>query len=168
MDTNNQGYKGDFEGANANGVSANETSSGYSSIDNLDKIRRRQRGKAVRGRAAATKEAAPRKKIRKNRSLFMEYVCHWYIILLSFIMCFPAYMAEAFLGSLFIAKGITPFWSALLTMFVGGFIATFPFLILNIVLVVRKKYYAIPVQIIVMELLGLSFYLYHKMAIMFV
>ncbi len=166
MDTNNQGYNGDLTDENTNGLSANEKSANYSLTDGLDKIRKRQSGKTVRGKDTVSKTVTPRKKVRKKRSLFMEYVCHWYIILLSFIMCFPAYMGEIFLGSLFIAKGVPLFWSALLTMFIGGLIATFPFLILNIVLVVRKKYYAIAVQLITMELLGLAFYLYHKMAIM--
>ena len=166
MDTNNQGYNGDFKNENAGMVPADGIPSGYSSSANLDKIRQRQRGKVVRGKAIDTKTAS-RRKVRPKRSLLMEYVCHWYVILLSFIMCFPAYMGEIFLGSLFIAKGVSPFWSALLTMFIGGIIATFPFLILNILLVARKKkYYAIAVQLITMEFLGLAFFLYHKMAIM--
>lgn len=107
--------------------------------------------------------ARKRKKLRPRKSLFKEYVTHWYVFVLCIFMCVPAYLAEIFLGSLFMAKNITPFFSALLTMFAGGFIATFPLLILNIVLLFKKKYYAIAVQIIALQSLGLLFYLYNKM-----
>lgn len=159
MNTNGQEYNGD----NAENLSsAIGKMSDNPSSDALAKIRQRQRGKVVRGNAEK-----PRKKVNKNRSLFMEYVYHWYVVLLSLIMCFPAYLAEIFLSNLFIAKSIPPFWAALLTMLVGGFIATFPLLILNIVLVARKKYYAIAVQLVLMEFLGLAFFLHYKMAMAF-
>ncbi len=105
----------------------------------------------------------PRKpKPRPTRSLFMEYVKHWYVIVISIMMCFPAYMLQIFLGNLFIAKKVPAFASALLTMFLGGLTATLPFLILNIILTARKKYYAIAVQLIAMMSLGMAFYLHYK------
>ena len=101
-----------------------------------------------------------------KRSLFKEYLHSWYVWLITLIMCVPAYMIEIFLGSLFVAKNVPAMVAALLSMFLGGFIACIPLLILNIYLIVKKKkYYAIGVQIIAIELLGLLFYLYSKVAI---
>ena len=108
------------------------------------------------------------KKFRRiaRRSLFKEYLHSWYVFLITLIMCVPAYMIEIFLGSLFVAKNIPPMVAALLSMFLGGFIACIPLLVLNIYLIAKKKkYYAIAVQIIAIELLGLLFYLYSKIAI---
>ena len=101
----------------------------------------------------------------KKRSLFMEYVHAWYVFLITLLVCAPAYMTEIFLGSLFVAKNVPPMVAALLTMFFGGFIATLPLLVLNIYLIAKKKkYYAIAVQIIAIELLGLLFFLCSKIA----
>jgi len=149
MDTNNQ-----MPDNNNNPLSQ------YSEIINSEKPRAR--------RAASDRVKKGKKKTRKivKRSLFKEYVRHWYVILISIMMFFPAYMLEILLGNFFIAKNIPPFGAALLTMFLGGLIATLPLLALNIYLIVRKKkYYAIAVQIILMELLGIIFYLYSKIVV---
>lgn len=111
------------------------------------------------------KSIKKRKKLVK-RSLFKEYLHGWYVFLITVIMCVPAYVAEIFLCSLFVAKGTVPMVAALLSMFLGGFIACIPLLVFNIYLIIKKKkYYAIAVQIIAIELLGLLFYLYSKVAI---
>ena len=152
MDINNQS-----SGEN-NPNDVRNTLDRYSEIINSD----RPRAKRV---ATSRKKRSAKRMIK--RSLFKEYVRHWYVIVISIMAFFPAYMLEILLGNLFIAKNIPPFLAALLTMFVGGFIATLPFLALNIYLIAKKKkYYAIAVQIIVMEIIGIVFYVYSKIALM--
>lgn len=104
---------------------------------------------------------------KKQKSLIAEYICHWYVILLCLVLYPIANMTQIFLNSFFLAKNMPGFLSALLTMFLGGLIATFPFLILNIVLAKRKKYYAIVVQIVTMELIGIVLYLKYKTSSIF-
>ncbi len=125
----------------------------------------RPSGRATAGRKSVSGTRTRRRKPVK-RSLAMEYLRHWYVILISMMTCVPAYMMEIFLANFFIARNVPPFVAALITMFIGGLIATLPLLALNIYLVVkRKKYYAIAIQIILMELLGIVFYLWNQISI---
>lgn len=92
-------------------------------------------------------------------SLFMEYIRHWYVLLITLLTCVPGFLMTAPIYTIFQLNAIKPFVSALLTMAVCGFVATLPMLILNILLVVRKKYYAIAVQICLFEFVGTLFFL---------
>ena len=99
----------------------------------------------------------------KKRSLMGEYLHYWYILVLTVLMCYPGYACEVLLYNVMLINGISAFGSALLSIFLGGLISTIPFLILNIVLCVKKKkYYAIAFQIALMEILGLVFFLYNQ------
>lgn len=102
---------------------------------------------------------------RHPRSLFIEYLRHWYVIILTVLMCFPAYAVEALAYSFLLVKKIPAFGAALISIGMGGFIATFPLLILNIILIVRRKYYAIAVQIALLELIGTAFFLVNQIGL---
>ncbi len=107
------------------------------------------------------------KRRKKQKPLIAEYICHWYVILLCAVLYPIANMSQIFLNNFFLAKNMSGFLAALLTMFLSGLIATFPFLILNIILAKRKKYYAIVVQIVTMELIGIVLYLKYKTSSIF-
>ncbi len=98
-----------------------------------------------------------------QRSLIKEYLRHWYVILLTVLMCYPGYASEVLLYNIMIMNNLAPFGAAIISIFLGGLISTVPFLILNIVLCVKKKkYYSIVFQIAVMEIIGMSFFLYNQ------
>lgn len=95
----------------------------------------------------------------KPKSLIKEYLRRWYVFLLTIIMCLPAYVGEVLLYNVFVLKGISAFLAGLMAIFIGGFIASIPLLILNIKLIAKKKkYYAIPVQIAVIEIIGMAIF----------
>lgn len=98
-----------------------------------------------------------------QRSLLGEYLHFWYILVLTVLMCFPGYIGEVFLYNYMIAKGLSAFGSAIIAIFLGGLICTLPFLVLTIILCVKKKkFYSIVFQISLMEILGLAFFLYNQ------
>lgn len=98
-----------------------------------------------------------------NRTLLKEYLHYWYMLLITAITCLPGYVIEIFLYNLMVAKKLSAFASATIAIFLGGLISTLPFLILNIVLCVKKKkYYAIVVQIAILEIIGMAFFLYNQ------
>ena len=102
-------------------------------------------------------------KPQMQRTLLGEYVHFWYILFITVLMCFPGYACEVLLYNVMLINKISPFGSALIAIFVGGLISTLPFLVLNIVLCVKKKkYYSIVFQISAMEIIGLSFFLYNQ------
>ena len=101
----------------------------------------------------------PRERGGFMSSLFMEYIRHWYVILITLFTCVPAFLMTAPIYTVFQLNAIKPFVAALLTIAVVGFVATLPMLILNILMVVRKKYYAIAVQICLFEAVGALFFL---------
>lgn len=106
------------------------------------------------------------KKKRPERSLFKEYIHYWYILLLTVITCFPGYIAEIIIFN-FMALGAMPaFMAGFLAILLGGLISTFPFFILNLVLFFkRKKRYAAVCQIVVMEFIGMIFFLYNQVVL---
>ncbi len=99
----------------------------------------------------------------RERTLFGEYLRYWYILILTVLMCYPGYACEVLFYNIMIINNLAPFGAAVISIFLGGLISTIPFLILNIVLCVKKKkYYAIVFQIAVMEIIGLAFFLYNQ------
>lgn len=110
-----------------------------------------------------SRQQGRRVKPQVKRTLMKEYLHFWYILVITVLMCFPGYASEVLLYNLMIVKGLSAFGAALIAIFLGGLISTLPFLILNIVLCVKKKkYYAIVFQIALMEILGLVFFLYNQ------
>ncbi len=108
-------------------------------------------------RQQAKKEAPAR------RTLMGEYIRKWYVLILTVLMCYPGYASEVLVYNTMIINKVGPFVAALVSIFAGGLISTIPFLILNIILCVKKKkYYAIVFQIAVMEILGMAFFLYNQ------
>lgn len=102
---------------------------------------------------------------RKNveRTLMGEYLHRWYILLLTILMFYPGYAAEILIYNTILMNGVPPFGAALLGILIGGIISTLPFLILNIVLCVKKKkYYAIVFQVAAMEIVGMAFFIYNQ------
>lgn len=98
--------------------------------------------------------------IKKPRSLFKEYLRRWYVFFFTLLMCLPAYVCEVLLYNIFVMKDITAFLAALMAIFIGGFVATIPLLIVNIKLIVKKKkYYAIVVQIALTEIIGMAIFI---------
>ena len=113
-------------------------------------------------------EIIARQHIRKRnpkvkRTLMGEYLRNWYVLVLTILMCVPGYVCEVILYNSMMAKGLSAFGAAFLAILLGGLITTLPFLILNIVLCVKKKmYYSIVFQVCLMEILGLVFFLYNQ------
>ena len=109
-----------------------------------------------------------RKRRRKNtgRSLGKLYLRHFYVFVLTALMCFPGYASEVLLYNMFIMKNIPAFLSAFSAMLLGGIVSTLPFLVLNIILVVKKKkYYAIAFQVIFTEIIGMIFFIYNQVGL---
>ena len=112
-------------------------------------------------RQQGKKKKTKTQKIRK--SLMSEYLHYWYILILTVLMCYPGYACEVLFYNVMLINELSPFVAAIISIFVGGIISTLPFLILNIVLCVKKKkYYAIAFQVAVMEITGLAFFLYNQ------
>ncbi len=98
-----------------------------------------------------------------RRTLTGEYLHYWYMLLITAVTCLPGYVIEVFLYNLMVAKKLSAFASATISIFLGGLISTLPFLVLNIVLCVKKKkYYAIVVQIVLLEIIGMVFFLHNQ------
>lgn len=102
-----------------------------------------------------------RKQVR-DKSLFMEYVSHWYVVILTILFLVPGYAVLPFALSFFMAKGISMFWASICAICVSGFIATLPMFILNIKLAARKKFYALAVQFILFDLAGTAFFIINR------
>ncbi len=101
----------------------------------------------------------------KPKSLIKEYLRRWYVFLFTIIMCLPAYVCEVLLYNVFVLKGISAFISGIMAIFIGGFVASLPLLVLNIKLISKKKkYYAIPVQIAVIEIIGMAIFVVSQTA----
>ena len=98
------------------------------------------------------------KKTNSNKTLWQEYVSHWYVWVINIFFLFPAYLILPFALSLFMTKSISIFWSSIFAICVSGFVATLPLLILNIRLAKRKKYYALAVQFVLFDLIGTIFF----------
>lgn len=99
----------------------------------------------------------------RERALIGEYLRYWYVLVLMVLMCYPGYACEVLFYNIMIINNLAPFGAAIISIFLGGLISTVPFLILNIILCVKKrKYYAIVFQIAVMEIIGLVFFLYNQ------
>ncbi len=107
-----------------------------------------------------------RRRKKTNISLGKHYLRHFYVFILTALMCFPGYASEVLMYNMFVMKGIPAFLSAIIAMLVGGIVSTIPFLVLNIILVVKKKkYYAIAFQIILIELIGMIFFIYNQVGL---
>ncbi|MBQ8588184.1 MAG: hypothetical protein IJ454_02205 [Clostridia bacterium] len=107
-----------------------------------------------------------RRRKKTNISLGREYLRHFYVFILTALMCFPGYAAEVLIYNMFVMKDMPPFLSAFVSMLVGGIVSTLPFLVLNIILVVKKKkYYAIAFQIMLVEIIGMVFFVYNQMGL---
>ncbi len=103
---------------------------------------------------------------KKQTTLIKEYIKHWYILLITVLTCFIGYAAEILIYSTLCTMNMPHFAAALIAIFLGGMLSTLPFLILNITLAVRKKkYYGIAVGIIVMEIIGMVFFVYNQVGI---
>ena len=101
-----------------------------------------------------------------QRTLVGEYVHYWYILLITLATCYAGYSFEVLLFNFITMSGLSAFVAALIAIFLGGLFSTLPFCILNIVLAAkRKKYYAIAVQVVVMELIGMFFFVYSRFTI---
>lgn len=105
---------------------------------------------------------------KTQTTIIREYIKRWYILLLTVITCFAGYAAEILIYSTFCTLSLPHFAAALIAIFVGGLISTLPFFVLNIVLAFKKKkYYAIAIQIIVMEIIGMAFFVYNQVGLNF-
>ena len=102
------------------------------------------------------------KKNTANKSLFKEYLLHWYVILINILFLFPAYVIMPFAVSFFITSGLHVFWAGIFSVCVSGFIGTFPMLILNIKLAARKKFYALAVQFVLFDVVGTVFFVINQ------
>jgi len=103
--------------------------------------------------------------MRRNiakKSLFKEYLSHWYVILINILFLVPAYMIMPFALSYFMTSGFSMFWSGILAICVSGFIGTLPMFILNIKLAFRKKFYALAVQFVLFDVVGTLFFVINK------
>ncbi len=106
-----------------------------------------------------------RKKKISQKSLFREYMSHWYVILLCILLMFPAYMILPLTISFFMTKGVAVFWSSLIGIATAGFVATLPLLILNIMLTCRRKYYALAVQFVLFDIIGTVFFVINQIGL---
>lgn len=97
-----------------------------------------------------------------KKSLFKEYISHWYVILINILFLFPAYMLLPLALSFFMAKGVSVFWSGIIAICISGFVGTLPMLILNIRLAARKKFYALAVQFVLFDLTGTVFFVINR------
>ena len=105
---------------------------------------------------------------KTQTTLIREYIKRWYVLLITVLTCFVGYAAEVLIYSTLCTMNMPHFAAALIAIFLGGTISTLPFLILNISLAVRKKkYYAIAVGIIVMEIIGMAFFVYNQLGLNF-
>ena len=103
--------------------------------------------------------------MKKNivkKSLFKEYLSHWYVILINILFLFPAYMIMPFALSFFMTSGFSMFWASILAICVSGFVGTLPMFILNIKLAVRKKFYALAVQFVLFDVTGTVFFVINR------
>lgn len=100
-----------------------------------------------------------------QKSLFKEYLSHWYVLLICVLLLFPAYMLLPLASSFFITKGVHVFWASISAIAVSGFVATFPLLILNIMLTFRRKYYALAVQFVLFDVLGTAFFVVNQIGL---
>ncbi len=108
------------------------------------------------------------KRKKAQTTLIKEYIKRWYVLLITVLTCFIGYAAEILIYSTLCTMNMSHFASAIVAIFLGGIISTLPFLILNISLAVRKKkYYAIAVGIIVMEIIGMAFFVYNQLGLNF-
>jgi len=107
-----------------------------------------------------------RRRKKTNISLGREYLRHFYVFILTAIMCFPGYASEVLAYNTFIMNGMPHFLSAFIAMLFGGFVSTLPLFVLNIILVIKKKkYYAIAFQIILTEIIGMVFFVYNQVGL---
>lgn len=103
---------------------------------------------------------------KTQTTLIKEYIKRWYVLLITVLTCFVGYAAEVLIYSTLCTMNMPHFAAALIAIFLGGIISTLPFFILNILLAVRKKkYYAIAVGIIAMEIVGMAFFVYNQLGI---
>ena len=102
------------------------------------------------------------KKQIPERSLFKEYISHWYVWLINILFLFPAYFILPIANSFFVTKAIPVFWSSILAICVSGFVGTLPLLFLNIMLAARRKFYALAVQFVLFDLTGTIFFVLYK------
>ncbi len=100
-----------------------------------------------------------------QKSLFKEYISHWYVILLCILLLFPAYVALPLASSFFITKGINVFWASLIAIAMAGFVATLPLLVLNIKLTIRRKYYALAVQFVLFDIIGTAIFVINQIGL---
>lgn len=98
-----------------------------------------------------------------DRPLTTQYLRRWYVLILTVLTCFPGYAAEVLMYNFFAMKNIPHFAAAVIAIFLGGMISTLPFFILSMVLAFKKKkYYALAIGVIVLELVGMAFFLYNQ------
>lgn len=100
--------------------------------------------------------------MKKNKSLFKEYISHWYVLLLCVLLMLPAYMVLPLTVSFFVTKGAATFWASILGIAASGFLATLPLLFLNIKLARRGKPYALAVQFILFDIIGTLFFIINQ------
>ena len=107
-----------------------------------------------------------RRKKPVRRSLFKEYLHRWYILLLTALTCIFGYAAEAIIYGTLSAMSMTHFVAAIIAIFLGGIISTFPFFIFNLVLTFRhKRYSALVVTITALELIGMIFFVFNQIGL---
>ena len=102
------------------------------------------------------------KKQITKKSLFREYISHWYVILINILFLFPAYMILPFALSFFITNGISVFCSSILAICISGFVGTLPMFVLNLKLAAKKKFYALAVQFVLFDLTGTIFFVINR------
>ena len=91
---------------------------------------------------------------------------HWYIFLLTIPTCLVGYAGEIILFNFMSLSPLPNFLAAFFAMLLGGLISTLPLFILNLVLFFkRKKRYALVFQIVVMEVIGMAFFLYNQVVL---
>jgi hypothetical protein len=106
------------------------------------------------------------KKPAVQRSLAKEYLCKWYVFILTVLTCYAGYSFEIVIYNFLLMAEISAFCSSLLAIFLGGLVSTLPFLVLNLALVFKKKkYLAIVFQIVAMEIIGMVFFVYSRLYI---
>lgn len=100
-----------------------------------------------------------------QKSLFKEYISHWYVILLCILLIFPAYVILPLTSSFFMTKGVDIFWSSLIAIVMAGFVATLPLLVLNIKLTFRRKFYALAVQFVSFDIIGTAIFVINQISL---
>lgn len=107
-----------------------------------------------------------RRKKPVRRSLIKVYLHRWYILVLTALTCIFGYAAEAILYGTLSAMSMTHFLAAIIAIFLGGIISTFPFFVYNLVLAFRyKRYSALVVTIIVLEIIGMLFFVCNQIGL---